>query len=187
MSRLVSDEAHKKKPIDKVTLAFVVALLGGAALLGWQEAFHGAGIMPEGTPAPAFSVQRPRGDFVSLESLRGKVVVVNFWATWCGPCREEIPYLIRAIEDFSGEGVALVAISNDDLDKQREAVDEYVRRVPQLGPYVALGRPDVGHAYGVRALPSMFIIDRQGRVVASHQGQASESQIRRWLKNAVAD
>lgn len=180
----MTDEAEQKKPVDKVTVAFIVVLLAGAAMLGFQQ-LNGAPILPEGTAAPDFKVRRLRGEVVSLGELRGKIVVVNFWATWCPPCREEMPYLVRTVEEFSKDGVTLVAISNDNLDTQREAVEAFLTRVPQLGPYVALGRPEIGHAWRVKALPSMFVVDREGRVVASHQGQATEAQIRRWLKQAV--
>ncbi|MGV3622784.1 MAG: TlpA family protein disulfide reductase [Archangium sp.] len=181
----MSDEAAQKKPVDKVTLAFIVLLLGGAAMLGWQQV-NGAAIMEEGTPAPDFQVKRLRGEVVSLGELRGKVVVVNFWATWCPPCREEVPYLVSTVQEFEKDGVTLFAISNDNLLTQREMVEVFLQRYPQLAPYAALGRPEIGAAWRVKALPSLFVLDRQGKVVASHQGQATEGQLRRWVKEAIS-
>ncbi len=179
----MSDE-QPKKPIDKVTVAFVAVLLLGAALLGVQQ-MNGTPVLPEGSVAPDFALDRPDGRVVRLSELRGQVVVVNFWATWCPPCREEIPYLVSTVQDFEKDGVTLVAISNDNLDTQRDAVARFLGRFTQLAPYAALGRPDVSHAYGVKALPSMVVIDREGKVAASMQGQATERQIRRWLEDAT--
>jgi len=169
---------------DRVTWAFVGLLLVGAVVMGWQEVH--SEILPGDSLAPAFEVERLSGGRVSLASLQGKVVVVNFWATWCPPCREEMPYLVQTVKDFERQGVTLVAISNDELDGQREVVSSFVAAMPALRPYAALGRPDVGFAYQVKALPSVYIIDREGRLVASHQGQASETQLRGWLEEALA-
>ncbi|MFZ5446985.1 MAG: TlpA family protein disulfide reductase [Myxococcota bacterium] len=172
-----------EKKTDKVTLGFVAVLLAGAVVLGWQEV--NAGILPEGSPAPPLSVERVDGSTASLESLRGKIVVVNFWATWCPPCREEMPYLLATVKELEPQGVTLVAISNDDVVGQREAVDRFLSAFPELRRFAAYGRPDVGHAWQVRALPSLYVLDREGKVLASHQGQASESQLRGWLDDAL--
>jgi peroxiredoxin len=96
-----------------------------------------------------------------------------------------MPYLVKLVKERAADGVELVAISNDDLDGQREAVERYVRVLPEVQPYVALGRPEVGAIYEVAALPSVFVLDRDGHVLVSHQGQASESQLRRWIGKAL--
>jgi thiol-disulfide isomerase/thioredoxin len=171
------------KKTDRMTWVFVAALLVGAVMLGWQDA--GGDLIPEGTTAPLFIVERLAGPPVELSALKGKVVVVNFWATWCPPCREEMPYLLQIVKDYEAKGVTLVAISNDDLAGQREAVANFVKGHPGLEKYAALGRPEIGFAYQVKALPSVFIVDREGRIRASHQGQASERQLRRWIEEAV--
>ncbi len=168
---------------DRMTWVFVGALLLGAILMGWQEAH--SEILPGGSEAPPFIVERLQGAPLSLESLRGKVVVVNFWATWCPPCREEMPYLLSTVQELEGQGVTLVAISNDELVGQREAVAAFVKGYPGLEKFAALGRPEIGFAYQVKALPSIFVLDRQGHLVASHQGQATESQLRGWIQDAL--
>jgi thiol-disulfide isomerase/thioredoxin len=172
-----------KKKTDVPTVVFLATMVAAVGLLGWFEAR--GGIFEEGTPAPPFVLPRLEGEPVSLAELKGRVVVVNFWATWCPPCREEMPYLLKTVQEFEPRGVTLVAISNDDLPEQREVVTEFVKRLPALRPYVALGQGEVGAAYRVKALPSLFVIDRQGRVTASHQGQASEAQIRGWVEAAL--
>lgn len=180
----MSDAPDEKKKADPVTLLFIGALLVGAIALGVQQA-RGYPIVDEGTQMPDFTLEREAGGVVQLSQLRGKVVVVNFWATWCPPCRDEIPYLVKTVEEFAPRGVELVAISNDNLESQQQAVRGFLKRFPQLQPYVAYGQPEVGHQYRVRALPSLFVLDREGRVVASQQGQASERQLRGWLEDAL--
>ena len=173
-----------KKGPDAVTVLFIGALLVGAIALGVQQA-RGYPIVEEGTAMPDFTLEREAGGVVTLSQLKGKVVVVNFWATWCPPCREEVPYLVKTVEEFAPKGVELVAISNDNLESQRQAVSGFLKRFPQLQPYVAYGQPEIGHAWRVRALPSLFVLDREGHVVASQQGQASERQLRGWLEDAL--
>lgn len=168
---------------DRTTWLVVAALLVGAVLMGWREVTEG--ILPEGSEAPPFVLEKYDGTRVELSELKGKVVVINFWATWCPPCREEMPYLVKQVKARQAEGVELLAISNDDLQDQREAVSAFLNRMPELTPYVLMGRPEVGAVYEVAALPSIYVIGRDGKVLASHQGQASESQIKRWLAKAL--
>jgi peroxiredoxin len=180
----VSDTPEEKKGPDAITVLFIGALLVGAVAVGIQQA-RGYPVVEEGTVMPDFTLEKETGGVVQLSALRGKVVVVNFWATWCPPCREEVPYLVKTAQEFAPKGVELVAISNDNIDSQKLAVRGFLKRFPQLEPYVAYGQPETGHAYSVRALPSVFVLDREGRVVASQQGQASERQLRSWIEEAL--
>jgi thiol-disulfide isomerase/thioredoxin len=174
-----------KKP-DRVSTFIVVLLLAGAALMGWQEV-QDSRRLPDDSLAPDFTLERLEGEPVSLSALKGQVVLVDFWATWCPPCREEMPYLVKLAKQYEAKGVRLVAVSNDDLDDQREAVSRYVvETMPELRPYAAFGTPDVSATYLVRALPTLYVVDRAGAIVASQTGQASESQIEQWIEEALA-
>ena len=175
----------RKPKTDRLTAFIVGLLLLGTIFMGWQEVQDGRKL-PLGSEAPDFTVQRPDGSSVQLSSLRGKVVVVDFWATWCPPCREEMPYLVKAVQEHEGQGVTMLALSNDDLDDQAEVVGSFLKAFPELSPYAAFGTPAVSASYLVRALPTMYVLDRQGRVVAAWQGQATEAQIREWLSQALA-
>ncbi|MCC6333390.1 MAG: TlpA family protein disulfide reductase [Myxococcales bacterium] len=172
-----------KKP-DRVTVVIVGLLLAGAALMGWQEV-EASRRLPDDSVAPDFTVETLLGGPVSLSSLKGQVVVIDFWATWCGPCRDELPYLLKQVKAHEAKGVKFLAVSNDDLDEQHEAVSAFVKGMPDLGPYAAFGTPELGHTYLVRALPTLYVIDRQGKIVASETGQASETQIARWIEAAL--
>ena len=180
----MSEEAPQKT--DKITWFFVVLLLIGAIVMGWQEVLE-PDVLPRHSVAPLFTVSRLDQPPLTLASLHGKVVVVNFWATWCPPCREELPYLVSTVKDYEPRGVTLVAISNDDRPGQREAVRAFLEAFPDLRPYAALGEPEIGASYEVKALPSVYVIDREGHVSASFQGQASESQLRRWIDAALKE
>jgi thiol-disulfide isomerase/thioredoxin len=96
-----------------------------------------------------------------------------------------MPYLVKLAKQYEAQGVRLVAVSNDDLDEQREAVGRFVERLPELKPYAAFGTPQLGAAYLVRALPTLYVIDREGRIVASGTGQASKAEIERWIQKAL--
>lgn len=175
----------KSMKTDRLTVFLVGLLLAGAVLMGWQEVADEA-LLEAKSRAPAFSVEKYEGGRVSLSDLEGKVVLIDFWATWCLPCREEMPMLVRVAKEYEDRGVRLVAISNDDLDQQKEAVAEFVARQPQLAPYAAFGTPGVGQQYLVKVLPTMYVVDRRGAIVGAETGQLSEGQLRRWIDRALA-
>lgn len=162
--------------------ALIVALLIGAIVMGFEEMHSG---LPDDVPAPAFSFEKLGGGRVTSSELVGKVVILDFWATWCPPCREEMPWLVKLAEEYQSKGVAFVAASDDEAGEAKAAVGIYVDQLPGLRPYAAFGDPAIGARYKVRALPTIYILDRQGKIVASHTGQTSERSVRRWLDDAL--
>lgn len=114
-----------------------------------------------GAPAPEYTASNLQGDSVSLSSLRGQVVLVNLWATWCAPCRHETPYLQSLSQEHGDEGLTIVGISMDTRDA-RDQVEEFVREYGVT--YHVLVDPqmrgmDTWHVLG---LPASFLIDREG-------------------------
>jgi peroxiredoxin len=142
-------------------------------------------LLARGAPAPDFTVRTPSGATVQLSQLKGKVVLVDFWATWCPPCVEEMPWLVAIAKTYEAQGVVLVAISNDDVGEQAEAVEAFSQAMPQLRPHVAYGTPEVGASYLVRSLPTLYIVDREGLIAQTHIGQASERQLRGWVEDVL--
>jgi peroxiredoxin len=116
-----------------------------------------------GKPAPSFELQDTNGRIWKLADLRGQVVFVNFWATWCPPCREEMPSMDRLYRELGGEAFELLAVSQD--DQGRAAVDAFVKEVPVSFPVLLDPERRVGSAYGVWGYPETFVIDREGRIV----------------------
>jgi len=118
-------------------------------------------------PAPAFTVKDLDGRDIAPASLRGKVVIVNFWATWCGPCRAEIPDLV-ALQDKYKDTLQVTGISEDEagVDVVRRFAAEHKINYP-----VAMMTPEIEKMYpGITALPTSFILDRESRVVQKHVG-----------------
>ena len=142
--------------------------VGAAAPLG--AAAPGAACDAEAEPADFdFVLQDHEGRDVDFESLRGKVVLLNFWATWCGPCKIEVPWFVEFAEQHAADGLVVLGLSVDDtVDKIREFADRYDVNYPML---VGLGREDFQEAYGpIWGLPMTFFIDREGTVCRTHAG-----------------
>ena len=118
-------------------------------------------------PAPAFTVKDLEGREISPASLRGKVVIVNFWATWCGPCRAEIPDLVALQEKYK-DTLQVIGISED------EAPVDVVKRFAadhKVNYPVAMMTPEIEKLFpGISALPTSFILDRESRIVQKHVG-----------------
>lgn len=113
-------------------------------------------------PAPDFSLQDMDGNPVRLSDLRGKPVIVNFWATWCPPCREEMPSMQRAWEQLEPKGVVLLAINvGEDID----TVFQFTGSYPVAFPILFDQDGSVSNVWPMRGLPTTFVIDPQGRIV----------------------
>lgn len=170
-------------------------LIGGAVLalpllallvLGLGRDPHKMDSPLVGRAAPPFALKPAGGgEPVSLESLRGKTVVVNFWATWCAPCREEMPEFVRAQTEFGPKGLQFVGIAVDQPDKVRQFATEIGLNYPSL--IGGFGAMELSKSLGnsVMALPFSVVIDRQGNVVHTQLGilkpQKLDSIVRQLL------
>jgi peroxiredoxin len=124
-----------------------------------------------GKKAAEFSLPAVSGENLALQSLRGKVVLLNFWATWCGPCREELPELARVQEKFRQRGFAVVTVTVDnDLENIRSFLKKYAVKLQALWDR----RKKVAEAYAVEKMPSSYIIDRSGVIRFIHRGYRPE-------------
>lgn len=161
-----------------------LSLLVGAYFVAFPQA---AGPAPaQDASVPGFSLERLQGGTVTLAALRGKVVVIDFWATWCSPCRAEMPWLVKLGKDFESRGVAFVAISEDDPPGQVPLVTEFAREVPGLLRFVVLGNPEVESAWGVTSLPTLFVVDRKGQLVQQLVGSADEATVVALIERLAA-
>jgi thiol-disulfide isomerase/thioredoxin len=117
-------------------------------------------------PAPRFTLPT-RGGTVSLDSLRGKVVLVDFWASWCGPCRKSFPWLKSLHERYAAKGFEVLAIN---LDKERDQADAFLDQYP--APFLVAFDPaaKTAEAFHVAAMPSSFLVGPTGTILYTHVG-----------------
>lgn len=118
--------------------------------------------------APAFDLKDPQGRPQRLSDYQGKPVILNFWATWCPPCREEMPSMQRAHSALSQEGIAVIAINVGD---DAAAIDEFLAETPVDFPLPMDPDSKVAQRYPLKGLPTTYVIDPQGRLVYSAEGE----------------
>jgi peroxiredoxin len=118
--------------------------------------------------APNFSLKDADGNSVTLADYRGKVVLVNFWATWCGPCEAEIPWFIEFEKKYKDQGFAVLGVSMD--DDGWKSVRPYVAS-HKINYRVMIGSELVSQQFGeIESLPTSFVLDREGRIASNHVG-----------------
>jgi peroxiredoxin len=127
-------------------------------------------------PAPDFTLEDSRGEKVKLSSYRGKVVLLDFWATWCGPCKIEIPWFMEFEQELKPRGLVVLGVSMD--DDGWSVVRPYIEQ-RKINYRILLGNDQVAGLYGgVDAMPTTFLIDRSGRIAAMHQGLSSKDDFK---------
>jgi peroxiredoxin len=160
-----------------VLFALTVSTVAG---MGTATALPAIGVV-----APDFALKSDSGRNVRLSELRGQVVLVNFWASWCSPCRQELPLLNKIFTRYRAAGFTLLAISVDDDRKNAEAM---LKRLELHFPTLFDGNKNVVRLYGVDTMPATLLIDRDGRVRYLHRGyydgyeRKYEQQVRELLK-----
>ena len=170
-------------------LALVVAAVIAAAMLyfGVHMARHSE--MPtsrisKSSPAPDFTLESLEGKNMRLSDLRGKAVLLNFWATWCGPCKIETPWLVELQNKYGSQGLQVIGVAMDDSGK--EDIAKFAKDMGVNYP-VLLGKEAVGNAYGgVPALPESFFIGRDGKIVDKIIGLKGKSEIEDSIKAALS-
>ena len=151
---------------SKKNIFWIVVLLTVFLLVGCDNSTSEqplTQVNPESNLAADFTLTNMQGEQVSLSQYRGKVVVVNFWATWCPPCREEMPSMERLYRNYKDKGLVMLAINVDENGKQ--AVAQFLKRTPHSFPILLDSDNAAQQAYGVFRFPESFIIDRNGIVV----------------------
>jgi cytochrome c biogenesis protein CcmG, thiol:disulfide interchange protein DsbE len=152
------------------------ALLVFVAYRLWPQVAAAFAVGPPGEPAPPFTVTTLGGEQISLESLRGNVVLLNFWATWCAPCRIEMPGFERVYRAKQDDGFVILALSSD--QDGAAAVERYVADRGVTFP-VAMASGQIVHSYGgATMIPTSILIDRNGRIRHRVTGIFAEPALR---------
>jgi peroxiredoxin len=135
-------------------------------------------------PATNFSLPGRDGKPVQLSALKGKVVLLDFWATWCAGCKVEIPWFIEFDKAYRSKGLAALGVSMD--DEGWKTIEPYLKKSPISYPIVA-GNFDTAAPYNITALPVTVLIDRKGRVAAQHVGVVDKKSFEVELKQLLAE
>ena len=175
-----------------ILLAIIFVLILVAAFLGYQlltTIYSPQTTETETTVslAPDFTVYDPDGNPVTLSSFRGKPVVVNFWATWCGPCQMEMPYFETLSKEYADQ-IQFMMVNL--TDGQRETVD-YVKKFLEVNGYTfpAFYDTDMDAAitYSVYSIPLTLFVDAEGALITSHTGAMDEATLRNYIESLIKE
>jgi cytochrome c biogenesis protein CcmG/thiol:disulfide interchange protein DsbE len=199
-------------PVRRNTLVLgatllVLAIFAWAGWANWEHRRQGAErqlagvgqgeLVPvlEGKPAPAFELKDLSGNKISLQSYRGKAVLINFWATWCGPCRVETPWIVELRQKYAAQGFEVLGVDTEGDDLKPDDKAGWTKATAAAGKFVAnekvsypvlLDGDSISHDYGgLDDLPTSFFVDRKGIVVATQVGLTSESDIESNIQKAL--
>jgi cytochrome c biogenesis protein CcmG/thiol:disulfide interchange protein DsbE len=148
-----------------------------------------------GKPAPDFVLEDLSGKTVALSSFKGKPLLINFWATWCGPCKIETPWLVELQNEYASKGFEVIGISTEGEDlkpddregfaRQRTAIAKFVKEEHMQYPVLVNGDSLVGPYGGLDAMPTSVYVNRDGKVVAMQLGITSKNDMEANIKKAL--
>lgn len=143
---------------------YVVLLFGliVSGLVAWQ-----AQAQEVGKPAPDFELPNLNQEGIKLSGYQGKVVYLDFWASWCAPCRETFPWMNQLREKYGKDGLEILAVN---IDTKRADADKFLGKIPAGFTVLFDPKRGVAKTYALKGMPTSFLIDRSGNVVSSHLG-----------------
>jgi thiol-disulfide isomerase/thioredoxin len=166
-----------------------------AAAANPEEAYTQSPLL--GKQAPAFTLEDLSGKKISLADYKGKALLINFWATWCGPCKLETPWLVDLQKQYAAKGFEILGVDTEDDDvtpadksawaKDKAAVAQFVQQ--ERMPYpVLLGGDSISHEYGdFEAMPTSFFVDRSGKIIAAQMGITSQDDMALKIRQALGE
>lgn len=163
--------------------SLVPSLPGPAEIASGAESSAASDVCPADarTANLDFTVKDLNGNNVSLASFKGKVIVLDFWATWCAPCKAEIPGFVELQDAYGSQGLQMIGVSVDDkVETLRPFASEFKMNYPVL---VGLGRDDLQDAYGpLWGIPTTFVINREGKICKKHSGLVGKDRYEKDIK-----
>src|SRR6202045_2575629 len=174
----------KPNPLALVVVVFVVALMLYVGLhMARRSGRLSTPRITRSTVAPDFSLESLEGKTMRLSDFRGKAVLLNFWATWCGPCKIEMPWFVDFQKQYGSQGLQIVGVAMDDASK--EDIGKFAKDMGVNYP-ILIGKEAVGDQYGgVPALPETFLIARDGKIVDKIIGLKGKAEIEDAIKEAL--
>ena len=176
----------KRNPLVPVFIVAIVAamLFAGVHFARKNRAPGAVAGQMKGQLAPDFELASLEGKNVKLSDFRGKAVLLNFWATWCGPCKIEMPWFVELQKEYGPQGFQIVGVAMDD-DASADEISKFAKQMGVNYP-VLIGKESVGQSYGgVGVLPTTYFIDREGKLVAREFGLQSRSVFVDHIKEAL--
>jgi len=177
--KTVKTELRIDGPIPDSTFAFTPP--DGAKEVDKLSLFGSIAVAPDlaGKPAPDFTLQTPDGKPYSLAALKGKPVLLDFWATWCGPCRKATPAVEQVYRQYKDQGLIVLGV---DGGEQSAVVTDFLKKTPMAYPAVLSGESTVLKDYQVKAFPSFVLIDRDGKIAAYEVGLGGNEMLTEMLE-----
>lgn len=165
-----------RSPVFLLAIGMILILAGVGALVlsGSGDRAQAASSEARHDPAPAFSLPTVTGDRLALADYRGQYVLVNFWATWCPPCRAELPDLVAYYEDHAAEGFMLIGVNEQEAPA---LVTNYLTQSRLDFPVVLDSDGGVMQQYGVTGMPSSFLVDPEGQIVRMWTGMITRATL----------
>lgn len=148
-----------------------------------------------GKLAPEFSLENLSGKKVSLADFKGKAVLINFWATWCGPCKIETPWLVDLRNEYAAQGFEILGVSTDDIDRgdskafgeEKQGIASFVQQNHMPYPVLIDGDTLSKPYGGLDAMPTSFFVDRSGKIVAAQMGITSKDDMEKNIRKALGE
>lgn len=171
-------QKSQKKWIQYIIMLLILVAI--SFILYVSVAKDGEKVVKVGDKAPLFELKNLEGEKVALSDYKGKGVILNFWGTWCNPCKEEMPDLNRMNKIYHSKGVEVLTVHVKDSPQQ---VKQFFSELPEeVELMVALdGSGDVMRAYNANDLPNTYVIDKNGIIKAHHKGQMSRADIKKYM------
>ncbi|MGD0761544.1 MAG: TlpA disulfide reductase family protein [Candidatus Sulfotelmatobacter sp.] len=168
---------------NPLALVVVAVLVAGMLYFGLHMAGRPRPHLTQATLAPDFTLESLDGKSVRLSDLRGKAVLLNFWATWCTPCKIEMPWFVEMQRQYGAQGLQIVGVAMDDASK--EDIAKFAKDMGVNYP-ILIGKEAVGDEYGgVPALPETFFIGRDGKIVDKIMGLRGKGDIEEDIKRTL--
>lgn len=188
--------SHKDQRFQQF-LGLMLPVFGIAVLVGVYFIFSGSGstgtaesnpadcdytAQASGSTVQQISSQSPDGGCVQLSDLEGEVIMLNFWATWCPPCRAEMPTIQNAYETYSDQGFKVLAINNGE---GAGTINSFLETHGLTFPVAMDQSSRISRTFGIRNFPTSVFIDEDGNVLAQHTGMISPTQLERYIQSGM--